>query len=118
MGAPLLEKRATDEPYTLVLVLSGVVEREDVPGLCRRACALLESGGAVRVVCDVGALNDPDAVTVETLARLQLAARHRGMQVHLSNASQRLLELLDLVGLSEALPPCGASGVEVRGQPE
>lgn len=102
---PALDVRPCDEPSTLLLVLRGRVRRADVPHLCERGRALLESSEARIVVCDVRDLA-PDAVTVETLARLRLAARRRGCEVSLRAPSDRLLELLDLVGLSETLPPC------------
>ena len=42
---------------------------------------------------------DADAVTVDALARLQLAARRHGCQVRLRNASSELLELVAFMGL-------------------
>ncbi len=41
----------------------------------------------------------PDAVTVDALARLQLAARRNGSEIRLQNASAQLLELVDFMGL-------------------
>jgi hypothetical protein len=46
----------------------------------------------------------PDAVTVEALARLQLAARRYSCRVLLRHASSELLELVAFMGLSEVLP--------------
>jgi hypothetical protein len=63
------------------------------------------------IVCDVGALA-PDAAAIEALARLQLAARRRGLEIRLRHASSELLGLLAFVGLSEVLR------VETSGQPE
>lgn len=63
------------------------------------------------VVYDVRALAC-DAVTVDVLARLQLAARRRGRYVRLRNASRELEELIGLMGLSDVL------GVEPGGHPE
>jgi ABC-type transporter Mla MlaB component len=61
---------------------------------------------ASRIVeCDVAGL-PPDAVTVDALARVQLAARRNGRQVRLRNASDELLALLELAGLREVVP-CG-----------
>jgi hypothetical protein len=68
------------------------------------------------VTCDVGGLR-ADLVTVDALARMQLAARRAGSQVRLVNPSGELLELLELCGLSSFLP-AGASGVEMIGQTE
>ena len=50
-------------------------------------------------VCDV----DPDAVTVDALARLQLAARRLSCRLLLNNASPDLLELVAFMGLSDVL---------------
>jgi ABC-type transporter Mla MlaB component len=53
--------------------------------------------------CDVRGLR-PDAVTVDALARLQLAARRSGRRVRLRNASAELLELVRFMGLRDVLP--------------
>jgi hypothetical protein len=50
--------------------------------------------------------------TVETLARLRLAARRRGLDLRLNVLSRELRELIELAGLSEVL------GVEPRREPE
>jgi STAS domain len=63
------------------------------------------------IVCDVGALA-PDLGTVDLLARLQLGARRLGSELRLRHVSTELAELLDLVGLREALR------VEAGGEPE
>ena len=55
------------------------------------------------VPCDVRALVDPDAATVDVLARLQLAARRLGREIRLHNASLELQELLDFMGLTDVL---------------
>ena len=81
----------------------GPVAREDLPGLCERVCALLRDGRAEVARCDVTGVG-VDAVTVDALARLQLAARRQGCQVRLRNASPELRELVDFMGLSEVLP--------------
>jgi hypothetical protein len=47
---------------------------------------------------------DPDAVTVEALARLQLAARRHGCRVRLRNASPGLRDLVAFMGLRDVLP--------------
>ena len=68
-----------------------------------RVCELLERTGADVAFCDVGGA-DADAVTVEALARLQLAARRHGCQVRLRNASTELLDLVAFMGLRDVLP--------------
>lgn len=85
----------------VAFAIHGPIERADLPGLCDRVCALLPASGAA--TCDVDSV-EPDAVTVDALARLQLAARRRGCEVRLRNASAPLLELVELMGLSHVLP--------------
>jgi hypothetical protein len=65
--------------------------------------ALLEGSDADLIVCDVGTIVAPDAVTVDALARFQLAARRLGRQVRLRHASSELQELLAFMGLSQVL---------------
>jgi hypothetical protein len=45
-----------------------------------------------------------NVVTVDTLARLQLAARRDGYTLRLRNASAELVELIALLGLRDVLP--------------
>jgi ABC-type transporter Mla MlaB component len=61
------------------------------------------------VRCDVSRA-EPDAATVDALARMLLDARRCGYSLHLCNPSQQLLELIDFMGLSEAF----AASVQVR----
>jgi ABC-type transporter Mla MlaB component len=81
----------------------GPIARDDMPGLCDRVCALLGDSGAAVARCDVSGV-EVDAVTVDALARLQLAARRSGCRVRLRNASTELRELVDFMGLSDVLP--------------
>lgn len=57
------------------------------------------------VVCDVHGFA-ADAVTVDALARLQLAARRHQCQVRLRGASNELRALVAFMGLREILPCC------------
>jgi ABC-type transporter Mla MlaB component len=86
----------------VAFAIRGPIARADLPGLCERVCATLAVAGSV-VACDVEGV-EPDAVTVDALARLQLAARRRGCEVRLRNASAPLLELVELMGLTHVLP--------------
>jgi STAS domain len=70
------------------------------------------------VVIDVGALDRPDPLVLEALARLQLVAHRFGVSVELHNACGELIDLLALVGLSEVLPLAAGSGVEPDRQTE
>ena len=63
------------------------------------------------IVLDASAFAS-DVVTVDALARLQLAARRAGRQLRLQHASDDLCDLIMFCGLSEVL------GVEASGQPE
>jgi STAS domain len=55
-----------------------------------------------RCRCDVGAL-PADAVAVDALARLQLAARRAGVELRLCHASPELCALLAFTGLDLVL---------------
>jgi ABC-type transporter Mla MlaB component len=94
---------AASAPQTIAFAIRGPIARDDLPGLCDRVCALLERSGAELARCDVGGV-DPDAVTVDALARLQLAARRHGCRIRLRHASPELRELVALMGLSDVLP--------------
>ena len=90
-------------PETISFAIRGPIARADLPGLCDRVCALLEGTHREVVLCDVSRIA-PDAVTVDGLARLQLAARQHGCQVRLRHASTGLLELVAFMGLEDVLP--------------
>jgi ABC-type transporter Mla MlaB component len=90
---------------TIVLVLGGPIDRAIIPALCERLSALLAGTDADHVVCDVGALAEPDAVTVDALARLQLKAKRLGYRIWLRHASRELRALLELTGLVEVVSP-------------
>ncbi|MFN2467062.1 MAG: STAS domain-containing protein [Gaiellaceae bacterium] len=94
---------AAPAPRTITFTVHGPIARGDLPGLCDRVCGLLERSGADVALCDVSGV-DPDAVTVEALARLQLAARRHGCRVRLRHASAELLDLLAFMGLRDVLP--------------
>jgi ABC-type transporter Mla MlaB component len=87
----------------VAFTVRGPIARSDLPGLCDRVCALLAGEQAPVVLCDVGSV-PADAVTVDALARLQLAASRSGCRIHLRNASPQLLELVEFMALSEVLP--------------
>ncbi len=87
---------------TIAFAIIGPIARDDLPGLCDRVCRLLEQGRGATALCDVSGV-DPDAVTVDALARLQLAARRHGCQVRLRHASPELLELLAFMGLRDVI---------------
>jgi ABC-type transporter Mla MlaB component len=92
-----------DTPRTITFAIRGPIERGDLPGLYDRVCKLLADNRGCIGACDVAGVH-PDAVAVEALARLQLAARRHGCQLRLRNASHELLELVDFMGLGDVLP--------------
>lgn len=90
-------------PETIAFAICGPIARADLPGLCARVCGLLEHAGADVALCDVSGVG-ADAVTVDALGQLQLAARRHGCQVRLRQASSELRELLAFMGLEDVLP--------------
>jgi len=96
---------ATSRPQTVAFAIRGPITRADLPGLCERVCAFLDECGAEVALCNVTGV-DPDAVTVDALARLQLAARRHGCQIRLRRASDELLELVAFMGLADVCVTC------------
>jgi ABC-type transporter Mla MlaB component len=88
---------------TIEFAIEGPIARADLPGLCDRVCALLRESRAGVALCDVRGVG-VDAVTVDALCRLQLAAGRHGSQVRLLNASQELRDLVAFMGLTDVLP--------------
>ncbi len=93
----------TPEGSAITFVINGPIAPTDLPGLYRRVCALLDDSDAGVAFCEVREVN-PDAVTVDALARLQLAARRHDCQVRLQGASDELRELVAFMGLGAVLP--------------
>ncbi|HEU5263963.1 MAG TPA: STAS domain-containing protein [Gaiellaceae bacterium] len=94
---------ATPGPQSVALAIRGPISRADLPGLCDRVCGLLAVNDADVVLCDVHGV-EPDAVTVDALARLQLAARRHGCRVRLCSTSKALRDLVSFMGLDDVLP--------------
>ncbi len=108
---------AARAPRTIAFAIAGPIDRADLPGLCERVCALLAKSGADLALCDVAGV-DPDAVTVDALARLQVAARRHGCLVRLHDVSRELLELVTFMGLSDVLVDCRPAACrQVRSEP-
>jgi ABC-type transporter Mla MlaB component len=93
---------ASHERSTVAFVIQSPIERSDLPELCERMYALLEASGASVAYCDVSDAH-ADAVTVDALARLQLAAGRSGCQVRLRHACSELRTLITLMGLEDIL---------------
>jgi ABC-type transporter Mla MlaB component len=81
----------------------GPIAREDLPGLYQRVCTVLTDAQETLLICEVQGV-DADAVTVDALARLGLAARRHGCQIRLRGASAELTELVEFMGLADVLP--------------
>jgi ABC-type transporter Mla MlaB component len=94
---------ASQATSTIVFAIRGPIDRDDLPGLCDRVCSLFARERPDVAYCDVTGIV-PDAVAVDALARLQLAARRSRCQVRLRSATDELLELVDFMGLTDVLP--------------
>jgi len=88
---------------TIVLPIEIPLARADLSRLCGRVRMLLEGSNAGVVLCDLSAVVDPDAVTVDALARLQLTARRLGREIRLRHASNELRDLVAFMGLADVL---------------
>jgi len=102
---------------TTVFTIRGPLGRPDLPGLCARLRSSLERSRAHVALCDLDELVEPDLVSVDALARLELAARRIGCGIRLRDAPPELGGLLVFVGLDGVIPRAGL-GVEARRQAE
>jgi len=94
--------------HTFTFAVRGPIARDDLPGLCARVGALFSEHGPGIAHCDVETV-PADAVTVDALARLQLAARRYGCRVRLRHASPDLRGLVGFLGLGDVLPDADAA---------
>jgi ABC-type transporter Mla MlaB component len=93
---------AASPPRHLTLQIRGPLARSDLPGLFERTCALLDGMPSEVLLCELQGVAS-DAVAVDALARLALAARRQGCYVRLCGASPELRALVDFMGLSDVL---------------
>jgi ABC-type transporter Mla MlaB component len=114
-GRSYQEMEANEGPR---LVLGGPIARDDIPALCEQVRVLVERCEADPVPCDVAGIDQPDALTVDALARLQLTALRLGRRLGFWDACGELLALVEFLGLGDVLPCAEASGLEPRRQPE
>jgi ABC-type transporter Mla MlaB component len=89
-------------PDQVPFAIRGPIARTDLSGLCNRVRSVLTEHGPGEVLCDVHGV-EPDAVTIDALARLQLAARRHEARVRLCNASPELLALVAYLGLDDVI---------------
>jgi ABC-type transporter Mla MlaB component len=94
---------STPAPEVVAFAVRGPITRADLPGLRGRFSGVLSRCRAGVALCDVHGV-EPDAVTVDALCRLQLAARRHCCEVRLRHASDELLELVAFMGLTRVLP--------------
>jgi ABC-type transporter Mla MlaB component len=80
----------------------GPIRRQDLPGMTERVCAVLTAASGNALACDVTGVA-ADAVCVEALARLQLAARRKGCVITLRHAAPELVDLVAFLGLGDVL---------------
>ena len=57
-----------------------------------------------RIVLDCAPLRDPNAGTIDHLARICVAAHRSDCELELRDADPSLLELIDFAGLADVLP--------------
>jgi ABC-type transporter Mla MlaB component len=93
---------AASAQRSVSIAIRAPLNREDLPGLFGRTCALLAGRGTDELRCEVSGIA-ADAVAVDALARLALAARRRDCSVRLCGASQDLRTLVAFAGLDDVL---------------
>jgi hypothetical protein len=98
-----------DEPRRSSFSIWGPITRADLPGLCDRVCGVLTVASGSELSCDVATVPS-DAVTIEALALLQLAARRQDCRIVLRNASADLVGLVAFLGLGDVLIEEAAPG--------
>lgn len=93
---------AAAPPSTITFAIRGPIERSDLPALYSRVCLMLTRSRATVAVCDVTGVM-ADAVSVDALARLQLAARRHRCRIEIRHASEELRDLIAFMGLEDVL---------------
>jgi ABC-type transporter Mla MlaB component len=93
---------ALPPPHSVTLTIRAPLDRDDLPGLFQRTCALLEGGNIEVLRCEATGVA-ADAVAVDALARLTLAALRSGCQTQLCGASEELRALVRFMGLAGVL---------------
>lgn len=93
---------AASAQRSVSIAIRAPLRREDLPGLFERTCALLAAGAFDKLRCEVAGV-DADAVAVDALARLALAARRSHCSVRLYGASRDMLTLVAFAGLDDVL---------------
>jgi ABC-type transporter Mla MlaB component len=110
--------RPLSGPGALDLILTGPIARADIEPLCEGTRDAVEASDAHLVVLDLAAIGDPDVVTIESLARLQITVRRAGGWILFHRACRELHELVSMMGLADIVRVDTGSGVEARGEAE
>lgn len=106
-GEPTTPVRVQRPPHrsnAIVLIVGPPIAPTEVRALCEHVRAVVEDSDAELVVCDVGALVDPDLVAVDLLARLVLTVRQLGRALRVRRAQEKLQDLWCVTGLDLVLP--------------
>jgi hypothetical protein len=111
-------RRSPHRSRTIAVVIGPSIAPADVRALSRHARASLAASDAEIVLCDVGALEEPDLAAVDLLARLVVTVRQLGRALQFRRVTQRLADLWCLTGLDLVLPLEGPLGVGVWWEPE
>lgn len=117
---------AREPQRTVAVAVPCPLRRAELPGLFARTCALLAASpdAPCLLLCEVAGVA-ADAVALDALARLALAARRHGCEVRLRGASPELLGLVELAGLAQVLRvegegpagPARSDALAIRGVP-
>jgi ABC-type transporter Mla MlaB component len=92
-----------DQRRSVTVEVPCLLGRAELAALFARTCAQLASHPSCELLlCEVGGVA-ADAVAIDALARLALAARRSGCEVRLRGASPQLLGLVELAGLADIL---------------
>jgi anti-anti-sigma regulatory factor len=106
----------------IVVLLELPARQAEVAHLCRvirgAVTRSVVASGSGLVVCDVGAIEHPDASIVDALCRLQLESRRAGGGLQVRHANRALRELLQLTGLDGVVPVEERLHLEPRRQSE
>jgi ABC-type transporter Mla MlaB component len=101
-----------------VWVVQPGVDHAGIAVVCESFASFASSEQDRIIVCDVGAITDPDLATVSLLARMQLTARRLGGAIRLHRAQPRLVELILFSGLAAVLPLAADLSLELGRQAE
>jgi ABC-type transporter Mla MlaB component len=93
---------AASPARTATVAIRGPLHREDLPKLFEGTCETLSRTRPELLLCDVSGVA-ADAVAVDALSRLALAARRHGCGVLLRGAEAELCELVRFIGLADIL---------------